>query len=162
MSGPCMTIDGRVTGASATFGVIDPATGAVFAAAPDCAREQLDQALEAAVRAGRAWRADESPRVAALHAMADAIDANSGELAALLTAEQGKPLSPAGYEVSETSRWLRAAAALELPVETLVDDGKAHAELRRRPIGVVAAPTSSLSPPFRIPSFSTVSLHRAE
>ncbi len=141
MSGPCMTINGRITGASATFGVIDPATGEVFATAPECTREQLDQALEAAVRAGRAWRADESARVAALHAMADTIDAHAEELAALLTAEQGKPLTAAGFEVSETARWVRAAASLELPVETIVDDAKVHAELRRRPIGVVAAIT---------------------
>ena len=141
MSGPRMTIDGRATPASETFGVVDPATGQVFATAPDCSREQLDTALEGAHHAGRAWRADEGARVAALNAMADAIDAHADELAALLTAEQGKPLTPAGFEVSETSRWVRAAASLELPVETIVDDATAHAELRRRPIGVVAAIT---------------------
>lgn len=136
-----MTIDGRIAGASSTFEVIDPATGEVFATAPDCAREQLDTALEAAGRAGRSWRADEGARVAALHAMADAIEAHSDELAALLTAEQGKPLAAAGFEVSETARWVRAAAGLGLPVDTIVDDAKAHAELHRRPIGVVAAIT---------------------
>jgi acyl-CoA reductase-like NAD-dependent aldehyde dehydrogenase len=141
MSGPRMTIDGRAIGAAASFGVVDPATGEVFATAPDCSRDQLGAALEAATRAGRAWQADEAARVAALHAMADAIDAHTAELAALLTAEQGKPLPAAGYEVGETARWLRAAAALELPVETVLDDGRARAELRRRPIGVVAAIT---------------------
>ncbi|MGK5114633.1 aldehyde dehydrogenase family protein [Geodermatophilus sp. CPCC 205506] len=141
MSGPSTTIGGRATEAPATFGVVDPATGAVFADAPDCTREQLDTALAAATAAGRAWRADEAALVSALYAMAEAIDAHAGELAALLTAEQGKPLSAAGIEVSETSRWLRAAAALELGEETILDDGRRTARLRRRAIGVVAAIT---------------------
>jgi acyl-CoA reductase-like NAD-dependent aldehyde dehydrogenase len=54
MSGPRMTIDGRATGASASFGVVDPVTGEVFASAPDCTPEQLDEAVEAAHRARRA------------------------------------------------------------------------------------------------------------
>src|SRR5829696_961184 len=141
MSGPRMTIDGQVVAAGSTFGVVDPATGAEFARAPECSREQLDAAMDAATRAGRSWRSDEAGRVAGLHAVADALDKDAEELAGLLTAEQGKPLGAARYEVSETSRWLRAAAALELPVETILDDGTARAELRRRPIGVVAAIT---------------------
>ena len=141
MSGPRMTIDGQVVTAGSTFGVVDPATGEVFAQAPECSREQLDAAMDGASRAGRAWRADEAGRVAGLHAMADALDKHAEELAALLTAEQGKPLGAARYEVSETSRWLRAAAALDLPVETILDNGSASAELRRRAIGVVAAIT---------------------
>src|SRR4051794_6941263 len=141
MSGPLMTIDGQVVPAGSAFGVVDPATGAEFARAPECSREQLDAAMDAATRAGRAWRADEAGRVAGLHAMADAVDEYTDELAGLLTAEQGKPLGAARYEVSETTRWLRAAAALELPVETILDDGTARAELRRRPIGVGAAVT---------------------
>jgi acyl-CoA reductase-like NAD-dependent aldehyde dehydrogenase len=141
MSGPRMTIDGQVVAAGSTFGVVDPATGEEFARAPECSREQLDAAMDAATRAGRSWRSDEAGRVAGLHAVADALDKDAEELAGLLTAEQGKPLGAARYEVSETSRWLRAAAALELPVETILDDGTARAELRRRPIGVVAAIT---------------------
>ncbi len=141
MSGPRMTIDGQVVAAGSTFGVVDPAAGEVFARAPECSREQLDEAMDAATRAGRAWRADEGGRVAGLHAMADALDKGAEELAGLLTAEQGKPLGAARIEISETTRWLRAAATLELPVETILDDGSARAVLRRRPIGVVAAIT---------------------
>jgi acyl-CoA reductase-like NAD-dependent aldehyde dehydrogenase len=136
-----MTIGGHVVAAESTFGVVDPATGEEFARAPECSREQLDAAMDAATRAGRGWRSDEAGRVAGLHAVADALDKDAEELAGLLTAEQGKPLGAARYEVSETSRWLRAAAALELPVETILDDGTARAELRRRAIGVVAAIT---------------------
>jgi acyl-CoA reductase-like NAD-dependent aldehyde dehydrogenase len=136
-----MTIDGQAISAGPTFDVVDPATGEEFARAPECSREQLDAAMDSATRAGRSWRTDEAGRVAALHAMADAVDEHGEELAALLTAEQGKPLGAARYEISESTRWLRAAAGLELPVETILDDGTSSAQLRRRPIGVVAAIT---------------------
>jgi acyl-CoA reductase-like NAD-dependent aldehyde dehydrogenase len=141
MTGPLMTIDGRPGASGPSFGVIDPATGEEFARAPECSREQLDAAMEAATRAGRSWRRDEAGRVQGLRAAANALDAHAEELAALLTAEQGKPLGAARFEVSETTRWLRAAADLDLPVQTILDDGVARAELRHRPIGVVAAIT---------------------
>jgi acyl-CoA reductase-like NAD-dependent aldehyde dehydrogenase len=136
-----MTIDGQAVPADSSFGVVNPATEAEFARAPECSREQLDGAMDAATRAGPLWRDDDAGRVAALNAVADALDEHASELADLLTAEQGKPLGAAYYEVSETTRWLRAAAALELPVETILDNGSARAELRRRAIGVVAAIT---------------------
>jgi acyl-CoA reductase-like NAD-dependent aldehyde dehydrogenase len=43
-----MTIRGALAPTERTFGVIDPATGAVFAAAPDCTPAQLDAAVAAA------------------------------------------------------------------------------------------------------------------
>jgi acyl-CoA reductase-like NAD-dependent aldehyde dehydrogenase len=121
-----MTIDGASTGAVETFGVVDPSTGAEFARAPECTRDQLDAAMTAATRAGRPWRADEAGRIAGLRAAADALDAHTEELAGLLCAEQGKPLGAARYEVSETARWLRAAAGLELARELVLSDGAAH------------------------------------
>ncbi|WP_204331389.1 aldehyde dehydrogenase family protein [Geodermatophilus sabuli] len=136
-----MTINGQVLPADSSFGVVNPATEGEFSRAPECSRKQLDAAMDAATRAVQLWRADDAARVAGLNAVADAVDEHASELADLLTAEQGKPLGAAHYEVSETTRWLRAAAALELPIETILDDGSARAELRRRPIGVVAAIT---------------------
>ena len=41
-----MTIDGSAIDGEKTFGVVNPATGEVFAQAPDCSRQQLDQAME--------------------------------------------------------------------------------------------------------------------
>ena len=43
-----MTINGAPAAAEATFGVINPATGDVFDQAPECTREQLDAAMQAA------------------------------------------------------------------------------------------------------------------
>ncbi|WP_285497733.1 aldehyde dehydrogenase family protein [Actinomadura sp. NBRC 104425] len=136
-----MTINGERVSADKRIGVINPATGAEFATAPDASREQMDRAVAAAVAAGREWARDEGRRVEALKAVADAIDANVEELSSILTSEQGKPLSAAAYEVGETARWIRAAADLELPRETIVDNASVRTELLRRPFGVVAAIT---------------------
>jgi acyl-CoA reductase-like NAD-dependent aldehyde dehydrogenase len=138
---PLMTINGERVSAENQIGVINPATGAEFATAPDASREQMDQAVATAVAAGRAWARDEDRRVEALKAVADVIDANVEELARILTSEQGKPLAAAAFEVGETARWIRAAADLDMHRETIVDNGVVHTELRRRPHGVVAAIT---------------------
>lgn len=138
---PLMTINGERVAAEREIGVVNPATGEVFANAPDASREQMNDAVAAANAAGRVWARDEGRRVEALRKAADALDAHVAEIAALLTSEQGKPLAAAAYEVQETARWIRAAADLELPRETILDNDKVHTELRRRPHGVVAAIT---------------------
>ena len=43
-----MSTDGAAVAAQQTFGAIDPSTGEVFADAPECARQQLDEAMAAA------------------------------------------------------------------------------------------------------------------
>lgn len=52
-----MTINGQAVSASESFGVENPATGAVFAQAPDCTETQLDEAVAAARAALPAWKA---------------------------------------------------------------------------------------------------------
>jgi acyl-CoA reductase-like NAD-dependent aldehyde dehydrogenase len=135
-----MTIGGGRAGAREYLGVVDPATGEVFAQAPSCTREQLGQAM-AAARAAASWGRDGKVRVAALHAAADAATAARDELAAVLSREQGKPLQAAQFEVTETARWLAASADLEIPRETVQDDERGYAVVERRPLGVVAAIT---------------------
>jgi acyl-CoA reductase-like NAD-dependent aldehyde dehydrogenase len=136
-----MTINGGTVATADSFEVVDPATGQPFATAPACDRSQLDRAVGAARRAFGPWSADEDARVAALTDVADAVDAGVDDLALLLSREQGKPLAAARYEVTESTRWLRASARLDLPTETLPAGPSAHARLRRRPLGVVAAIT---------------------
>jgi acyl-CoA reductase-like NAD-dependent aldehyde dehydrogenase len=97
----------------------------------------------AAARAAQpAWgaRAD-AERIDLLLRAADAVEAAAEPLAQLLSREQGKPLNGpnARFEVGACAAWLRATAATELPVETVVDDEDTHAELRYRPVGVVGA-----------------------
>jgi acyl-CoA reductase-like NAD-dependent aldehyde dehydrogenase len=136
-----MTIDGGPAPEGATFGVVNPATGEVFERAPDCSREQLDAAFDAAHKAYRDWRADEAARRDALRRAADALFAAGADLAPVLTSEQGKPLADANLEVLGAGVWFKYFADLELPRELIQDDDHAFAEVLRRPLGVVAAIT---------------------
>ena len=138
---PVMTIDGAAAAAEATFGVINPATGDVFDQAPECTRQQLDAAMQAAATAFRTWRLDETARRNLLGACADAIKAHADELARMLTQEQGKPLAKAAGEIAGAAKWFSYTARLEIPVEVALDNDRVRVEVRRRPYGVVAAIT---------------------
>jgi len=94
-----MTIGGDDAPTEHTFGVRNPATGEVFAEAPECSREQLDAAFDSAAKAYRGWKSDEDLRRQTLLKMADVLLASSGDIAPLLTSEQGKPLGDANVEV---------------------------------------------------------------
>jgi acyl-CoA reductase-like NAD-dependent aldehyde dehydrogenase len=136
-----MTIGGEAAAEAATFGVVNPATGEVFAEAPDCTPAQLDAAFEAAAKAQRDWRADEPARRAALRRMAEVLMASHEVLSPILTAEQGKPLGDAAIEVFGSAIWLQYFADLETPPAVIRDDDHAHVEVVRRPLGVVAGIT---------------------
>ena len=136
-----MTIDGAPAATEATFGVINPATGDIFDQAPECTREQLDAAMQAAATAFRTWRLDEAARRALLGACSDAINAHADELARMLTQEQGKPLAKAAGEIAGAAKWFTYTAKLEIPVEVALDNDRVRVEVRRRPYGVVAAIT---------------------
>ena len=136
-----LTIDGKSRPGEGSFGVVNPATGQVFAQAPACSRAQLDEAMEAAHRAFGPWQRDEARRRSALVACAEAIQARLGELAPILTQEQGKPLARANEELIGAAVWFRYTAGLEIPVEVLQDDENVRLEVRRRPYGVVGAIT---------------------
>jgi acyl-CoA reductase-like NAD-dependent aldehyde dehydrogenase len=141
MSDHALIIDGRQVAADQTFPVIDPATGEAFADCPDCSQAQLDQAMSAAESAFRPWAADEAARRAALVACADALTPQAEALGKLLTREQGKPIADAIGEIHGAAFWLRHAATLEIATEQLHEDDEQRIELRRRPLGVVAAIT---------------------
>ncbi|MQA34419.1 aldehyde dehydrogenase family protein [Modestobacter roseus] len=122
--------------------VLDPATGEVVGRVAFGSAEDVDRAVERVRAAQPAWaaRAD-ADRIELLQRAADAVEASAEALAELLSREQGKPLNGpnARFEVGACAAWLRATAATELPVETVVDDGETHAELHYRPVGVVGA-----------------------
>jgi acyl-CoA reductase-like NAD-dependent aldehyde dehydrogenase len=141
MSDYTMTIDGKAESAKGTFGVINPATEDVFARPPECTREQLDAAMESAQTAYRAWSKDEAKRRQTLLDIGAAIQARSGEIAPLLTQEQGKPVDKAMQEVFGAAIWFQYTASLQIPIETIQDDATRRIEIHRRPLGVVAAIT---------------------
>ena len=141
MSDFTMTIDGNSIAGDTSFGVINPASGQVFAQAPECSRAQLDAAMNAASRAYSSWRRDLPTRRAALLACGEAVKARMSELAPILTQEQGKPLAKAMEELIGTAVWFQYTASLDIPVEVVQDDANARIEIRRRPLGVVGAIT---------------------
>ena len=136
-----MTIDGKAVKGSKTAGVINPATGKVFAEVPDCTRAELDQAMESAQRAYPAWSRDPAARRKVLGECAAALQQPPEGLARTLTQEQGKPLDKATQEIFGTAMWCSYTASLDLPVETIQDNAQSRIEIRRKPLGVVAAIT---------------------
>ena len=137
-----MYIGGAEVWARLTFGVINPATGKIFAEAPDCSPEQLDAAMQAAADAFPSWGSCDVAvrRVALLHA-AEVLDAAQDQLAELLTLEQGKPLASSRREIADIAKGFRFIAGVSLDEEIVQDDGVAAVRVTHRPLGVVAAIT---------------------
>ncbi|WP_099331969.1 aldehyde dehydrogenase family protein [Actinomyces minihominis] len=127
-----------------TVTILAPATEQPIGDAPWHDEAELEAAIARAQAAQPAWAAlSSAERADYLNRAADAIEAAAEPLAQLLAREVGKPLGGANarFEVGASANWLRATAAQEVPVETLVDDGETYAELHYRPIGVVGAIT---------------------
>lgn len=144
MSNYMAIINGQKVDAEQNIEVINPATEEVVGQCADCTSEQLDQAVSAAREAFKSWsKSSGQTRSNALNAMADLLEANADELARLLTQEQGKPLKGLGseFEVQGCIGWLRANAAMSLPVKTVEDGDERQALLIRKPVGVVASIT---------------------
>jgi len=89
-----MYIDGRWVDADngATFGIVNPATEEVFAAAPDAGRDEMRRAIEAARRAfddGPWPRMSPQERSRIIRQIADKLEARKDRLRELLTTEVG-------------------------------------------------------------------------
>src|SRR5580700_3094512 len=140
-AGYTMTIDGKSVKGSKSTGVINPATGKIFAEVPDCSKAELDQAMNAAQKAFPSWSKDINARRKVLQDCAAALQQPPEGLARTLTLEQGKPLDKAGQEIMGTSMWCAYTAMLDLPAEVLQDTPQGKIEIKRKPLGVVAAIT---------------------
>jgi acyl-CoA reductase-like NAD-dependent aldehyde dehydrogenase len=136
-----MTIGGARRTGTEWLEVINPATEEPLAEVPLCTRALLDEAMAAAAEAYPSWRRDDHRRRRVLLDLAELLTRSASELAALLTAEQGKPLRHAEREVLGGAQWMRYFARIELPREVIQDDAAGRAEVVRRPLGVVAAIT---------------------
>ena len=133
-----MTIGGRAVDAAATIEVRNPATGKVFAVAPDASAADLDAAVVAATNAFPGWR--DTPiaeRKAALAKAADAIEAHADELAALFVQELGRPLPGAKMEILGAAMWMKATTMLDIPVDVTEDSDTRRIEVHHVPLGVV-------------------------
>lgn len=138
-----MSIAGEQVGGSDEVPVVNPATQEQFATMPDCSELQLEQAMTSARDAQTGWAAEgDDLRRELMHKCAATMDANTEELARILTSEQGKPMMEARWEVEAAAFHLRYFADLDFPKpEVIADDEQARVEVFHRPLGVVAAIT---------------------
>jgi acyl-CoA reductase-like NAD-dependent aldehyde dehydrogenase len=132
------TVAGAAHPTHRMFDVVNPATGEVFATAPDASVADVDAAVRAASDAFPTWRSDPAARRAALHAAADALVAAAGDITRILTAEQGKPLAESEREVTIAAAYFRYYADMELPRQVLRDDPDALVQIVHRPLGPAA------------------------
>src|SRR5881394_3905241 len=96
-------IDGKWVDAlnRGTIPVTNPATGETLGTVPRMGAEETRQAIEAADRALPAWRGKTAKeRAQILRKWFDLMMANQEDLAALMTAEQGKPLAESRGEIA--------------------------------------------------------------
>ncbi|WP_147048920.1 NAD-dependent succinate-semialdehyde dehydrogenase, partial [Methylobacterium gnaphalii] len=135
----------------ATIPVTNPATGAVIGHVPSLSRAEVAEAVEAAHRAQKGWRARTAKaRAVILRRLFDLMMENQDDLARIMTAEQGKPLAEAKGEIAYAASF----------IEWFAEEGKriygdtipAHLPgkriiVQKEPIGVFAAIT-----PWNFPS----------
>ncbi len=130
----------------ATYDVIDPTTGAVYAQAPMSSAVDVDRAYGAAAAAFESW-ANTTPqdRAAALLKIADAIEARTDELNAVECKDTGKPLHlTLSEEMPYASDHFRffAGAARVLEGKSAGEYMADHTSwIRREPVGVVGQVT---------------------
>jgi acyl-CoA reductase-like NAD-dependent aldehyde dehydrogenase len=140
MSDYNLLIDGKMVPGDQTMPVLNPATEEVLAQCPRASKSQLDTAVAAAKAAFPAWAATPiAERRKLVTRMAEVIEANTGELARLLTSEQGKPLADATVEVMGMAGFFRYLSSLDLPMKVIEDSGDRRVEAHRRPLGVIGA-----------------------
>jgi len=126
-----------------TFDVKNPSTGELLARLPDFSPSEVSAAVDAAYLAQRQWR--ELPakiRAARLRALYELILANQDDLAAIVTAEMGKPLAEAKGEVAYGAGYVEwfGEEAKRLAGEIIPSpDPDKRIVVIRQPVGVVAA-----------------------
>jgi acyl-CoA reductase-like NAD-dependent aldehyde dehydrogenase len=137
-----LIINGEKVATTDSFGVINPATEEIVGQCPIATREQLDAAVTAAAQAFKTWsQVPDEERAAVCGKIAAAINEHADELAALLTREQGKPLSGAKFELGGAGAWAGYTGSLSLPDKVIQDDEKARIVQTRKPLGVVGSIT---------------------
>ncbi|KAL2818597.1 aldehyde dehydrogenase [Aspergillus granulosus] len=133
-------VDGQLLSTATTRHGINPANRQPNPEVPVTTQADLDRAVTAARAAYKKWsRTTFEERRRALNAYADALEANKDALVALLTQEQGKPLSQSSVEVGMAVTWTRAIPTMEIP-ETVIQDTEDVKTIQRyTPLGVAAA-----------------------
>jgi succinate-semialdehyde dehydrogenase / glutarate-semialdehyde dehydrogenase len=146
---PEMLIGGewRQATASEVIEVVNPATEETVDEVPAASVADVELAVENAKRAFPGWSTtDVEKRAAILATAAQLIEENAKELAAKLTAEQGKPITEAIGEVNHLVHGIHFYAEAATKVRGAYQElpsafGPAYGLVIRRPVGVCAAIT---------------------
>ena len=138
-------IDGAWVGGATRFDVTDPATGLKLADVANGGAADAEAAIAAANRAWPAWRAKTAKeRAAILMQWFRLLHQHADDLARIMTAEQGKPLTEAKGEVVYGASFVEwfAEEAKRVYGETIptTDPAKRYLVIKQ-PIGVCAAIT---------------------
>ena len=138
-------IDGEWRGAEETFPVFNPSRGQQIGEVPKMGTRATQDAIEAAAKALPAWRSKTAKeRSQILRRWYDLILEHIDDLAAILTTEQGKPLSEAMQEIrygASFIEWFSEEA--KRVYGDLIPSAIAgqHLLVMKQPIGVVGAIT---------------------
>ncbi len=140
-----LLIDGKlVAGKGAAEQVLDPASGKTLATVHEASKAQIDAAVAAAQAAFAGWAATAPrDRAALLLKLADRIEADAAEYAALESANCGKPLSAVGGDeipaVADVMRFFAGAARTMHGAVAGEYLAGFTSMIRRDPVGVVAS-----------------------
>ncbi len=128
-----------------TFDVFNPATGEKLATLPEMGTAETAAAIDAAYRAQPLWAARPArERSVLLRKWFDLIVANADELAAILTAEMGKPLPEAKGEILYAASYVEwyAEEAKRINGETIpAPSADKRMLVIKQPVGVVGTIT---------------------
>jgi succinate-semialdehyde dehydrogenase / glutarate-semialdehyde dehydrogenase len=128
-----------------TIPVLNPATGEQIGTVPMCGTEETQRAIAAAEAAQREWAARPAKeRTAILRKLNDLMLANQDDLALIMTAEQGKPLTESKGEIAYAASFIDwfADEARRVYGDTIPAPSADRRILAlKQPIGVTAAIT---------------------
>ena len=148
-----MLVDGEWLAGEERTDVTNPFDGDAVGSIPLATRAEVAAAVDAAERAWRASELSAYERYELLSETADRLEANAEEVAGVITAEQGKPISEARTEVDRAVQTLRLSGEEAkrnfgeyVPMDAQRGFARDHCFTQREPVGVVAAIT-----PFNFP-----------
>jgi succinate-semialdehyde dehydrogenase/glutarate-semialdehyde dehydrogenase len=128
-----------------TLTVKNPSTGETVGTVPAMGKAETRRAIEAASRAQPAWRAmTAKERGAILRKLFDLMIANTDDLAAIMTAEQGKPLAESKGEIAYAASFIEwfAEEGKRVYGDTIPTNAKGRRIIvTKEPVGVFAAIT---------------------
>lgn len=136
-----LLIAGRLVESARSFAVVNPATEAIIAQAPEVEPEHVQQALHAARDAFGPWSSTSlAGRRKIILRYADLLETHRDEIIDLLIAETGKPIDNAEYDFGMLPTCLRffLEEAARLDQRVIPDpDGRFLHYTLRQPLGVV-------------------------